>query len=339
MRLTAALLCLTSLFAFAAEPTLEERAKGFFKPLPKQYDSKDNPITAEKVELGRQLYFDKRLSKNQDVSCASCHELAKYGVDGAQFSTGHKKQKGGRNAPTVYNAGNHIAQFWDGRAPSLEEQAKGPVLNPVEMAMADKAAVEKVLKSIPDYGKAFKKAFPGNQEPVSFETMALAIGAFERTLVTPGRFDKYLAGDAKALTDAEKAGLKLFMDVNCTMCHTGEALGGTMYMKLGLVAPWPNLKDQGRFEATKSEADKFFFRVPGLRNVDKTGPYLHDGSVKTLDESVALMAKYQLAKDLKKDEVASIVTFLKALTGELPKNLAAPKLPASGKDTPKPDPT
>lgn len=339
MRLAAALLCLTSVLAFAAEPTLEERAKGFFKPLPKQYDSKDNPITPAKVALGRQLYFDKRFSKNQDVACASCHDLAKYGVDGEQFSTGHKGQKGGRNAPTVYNAGNHIAQFWDGRAPTLEEQAKGPVMNPVEMAMAGKDAVEKVLKSIPDYGKAFKKAFPKDKDPVTLDNMALAIGAFERTLVTPSRFDKYLAGNAKALTDAEKAGLKLFIDVNCTMCHTGEAVGGSMFMKLGMVQPWPNLKDQGRFEATKNEADKFFFRVPSLRNVEKTGPYLHDGSVKTLDEMVTLMAKHQLGKELKPDEVASIVTFLKALTGELPKNLAAPKLPASGKDTPKPDPS
>ncbi len=340
MRLIIAAALSLSALSLAAEPTLEDRAKAIFKPLPKQYDSKDNPITPAKVDLGKMLFFDTRLSKNHDVSCNSCHGVDKFGVDGAQFSTGHKGQKGGRNAPTVYNAGNHVAQFWDGRAATLEDQAKGPVLNPVEMAMADAAAVEKLLKSIPDYEKAFKKAFPGDKEPVTFDNFAKAVGAFERTLVTPSKLDKYLAGNKGALSQEEKDGLKLFLDTNCTMCHVGEALGGTMYMKFGLVAPVPGLKDLGRFEATKNEADKYFFRVPALRNVEKTGPWFHDGSAKTLEEAVVVMAKHQLGKELKKEEVASLVAFLKALTGELPKKaLAEPKLPASGKDTPKPDPT
>ena len=326
--------------AFGAEPSLEDRARAIFKPLPKQYDAKENPITPAKVELGKMLFFDKRLSKNHDVSCDSCHDLANFGVDGNPTSTGHRGQKGGRNSPTVYDAGNHIAQFWDGRAPTLEEQAKGPVLNPVEMAMPDKAAVEKVLRSIPDYAKAFKQAFPGDKDAVSFDNMALAIGAFERTLVTPSRFDAYLQGDAHALTQPEKDGLKAFMDAGCIMCHSGEGLGGGMYQKFGLAVPVLDLKDTGRFEVTKQESDRFVFRVPGLRNTAKTGPYLHDGSVATLEDVVSVMATHQLNKNLGKAEVASIVTFLKSLTGELPKkSIAAPKLPASGKDTPKPDPS
>jgi cytochrome c peroxidase len=337
MRLVVAYVVLIA--AAARADALLDTAKASFKPLPKQYDSKDNPITPEKVELGKLLYFEKRLSKNHDVACASCHDLAKYGVDGEQFSTGHKKQKGGRNAPTVFNAGNHIAQFWDGRAATLEDQAKGPVLNPVEMAVADAAAVEKMLKSIPGYAPLFAKAFGGEKDSaVTFDNMAKAIGAFERTLVTPGKFDKYLGGDEKALSDAEKKGLQAFINAGCVSCHMGEGVGGGMYQKLGLVTPVPGLKDNGRFDVTKKDADKFFFRVPSLRNIAKTAPYMHDGSVKTLPEAVTFMAKHQLGKELKKDEVDAIVTFLNALTGDLPK-VEAPKALASGKETPKPDPT
>lgn len=336
-------LVLVASAAFAApgaEPTLEERAKQLFKPLAAPFDSKDNPITKEKVKLGQLLYFDTRLSKNHDVSCDSCHHVDRYGVDGAPTSTGHKQQKGGRNAPTVYNAGAHVAQFWDGRAVTLEEQAKGPVLNPVEMAMKDAASVEAVVASIPGYGPLFKKAFPKDKKPITYDNIAKAIGAYERTLVTPSRFDKYLGGDAAALSDAEKTGLKAFLDVGCASCHSGAALGGAMFMKLGMVTPFPNLKDEGRIAVTKSEADRFVFKVPSLRNVEKTGPYLHDGSVASLEEMVALMGKHQLGKTLEPAQVSSIVTFLKALTGELPKEaIIAPKALPSGKATPKPDPS
>ena len=310
-----------------------------FAPLPADMASAENPSTDEKVALGRMLYFEARLSKNHDVSCNSCHALDKFGVDGQPFSKGHKGQLGGRNSPTVYNAALQLAQFWDGRAPTVEEQAKGPVLNPVEMALPDAKAAEKVLASMPEYVDAFKKAFPGDKNPVSFDNMAKAIGAFERTLVTPGKFDKYLAGDEKALNDAEKKGLQAFISAGCLSCHMGEAVGGSQYQKLGLVTPVPGLKDNGRFDVTKKDADKFVFRVPSLRNVAKTAPYMHDGSVKTLPEAVTFMAKHQLGKELKKDEVDSIVTFLNALTGELPKGIEAPKALASGKDTPKPDPS
>lgn len=325
--------------ALGAEPALEERAKQLFQPLPSSFASAENPVTPEKVELGKLLYFDKRLSKNHDVACASCHELSKYGVDGAATSTGHKKQHGDRNAPTVFNAGAHLAQFWDGRAATLEDQAKGPVLNPVEMAMKDAASVEAVLASIPGYAPLFKKAFPGVAQPITYDAMAMAIGAFERTLTTPSKFDRYLTGDASALNEAEKAGLKTFLDVGCATCHNGVAVGGGMYQKLGLVAPYPGLKDEGRAKVTKAEGDRYFFKVPSLRNIEKTGPYLHDGSVATLEAMVTAMGKYQLGKELTTPEVGAIVTFLKALTGELPKGLATPKLPPSGKATPKPDPT
>jgi cytochrome c peroxidase len=339
-RLLLSVVCGTSALALAQAPSLEERAKGLFKPLPAQYDSQENEVTPAKVELGRQLFFEKRLSKNQTLSCNSCHDLAKFGVDNEPTSLGHKNQRGGRNSPTVYNAGNHIAQFWDGRAATLEAQAKGPILNPVEMAMKDAAAVEATLKSIPGYQGLFEKAFPAAQGAITYDNMAKAIGAFERTLVTPSRFDAYLAGDVKALTDVEKKGLTTFIEAGCVGCHMGQGVGGGMYQKLGLVKPVPGLKDAGRFEATKKEEDRFFFRVPSLRNVEKTAPYLHDGSLKTLDETVAFMGTYQLGRELKRDEVDSVVAFLKSLTGTLPKAaLVAPKALPGGKATPKADPS
>lgn len=340
MRILAAAFTLVSGLALAAEPSLLEKAKGTFKPLPAAYESKGNPITPEKVALGKQLYFENRLSKNHDVACNSCHDVTKFGVDNEPTSPGHKGQRGGRNSPTSFNAAGHFVQFWDGRAADVEAQAKGPVLNPVEMAMKDAAAVEAVLRSIPGYKPMFEKAFPGEKQPITYDNLAKAIGAYERTFVTPARFDKFLEGDEKALTDAEKKGLETYLATGCTMCHLGEQLGGTMYQKLGLVKPVPGLKDEGRFAETKKDADKFFFKVPGLRNIEKTGPYLHDGSKKTLEETVAFMAEHQLGKQLKKGEVDAIVTFLKSLTGELKKETAeAPKPLPSGKATPKADPS
>ncbi len=334
---TLVLASLTLSAVAAAQSPLLDQAKLIFKPLPKQYDSKDNPITKEKVELGRQLYFEPRMSKSQQISCNSCHLLSKYGVDGEPTSPGHKGLRGDRNSPTVFNAGSHIAQFWDGRAPTLEEQAKGPVLNPVEMAMPEPAAVEKVIASIPGYAPMFKKAFPKEANPITYDNIAKAIGAFERTLVTPSRFDTYLGGDDKALTDAEKKGLQTYINTGCTMCHVGENLGAATYQKLGLMKPVPGVKDLGRFSVTKVEADKFFFKVPSLRNIEMTGPYLHDGSLKTLEETVAFMGEYQLGRKLPKEDVASISTFLKSLTGALPPAMIAePKLLPAGKDTPKP---
>ncbi|HYO58361.1 cytochrome-c peroxidase [Archangium sp.] len=333
-------------FAQTAAPTapavqkavIDRALLNVFKALPARFEDAKNPITPEKVELGRMLYFENRLSKNHDISCNSCHDLNKYGVDGKAFSPGHKKQLGGRNSPTVYNAGGHHLQFWDGRAPNLEEQAKGPILNPVEMAMPNEARVIETLKSIPGYVTAFQKAFPGQEDAVTYDNLGKAIGAFERQLVTPSRFDKYLAGDEKALTDAEKVGLSKFLEQGCQTCHYGPAIGGSL-QKLGLVVPFQS-KDQGRFEHTKNAADRMLFRVPTLRNVAKTAPYFHDGSVKDLQTAVKLMAQHQFGKQLSDADAKHIITFLDSLTGELPKSyIARPKLPSSGPKTPKPDPS
>jgi cytochrome c peroxidase len=341
MRLVPLLLCLspTLALALAAEPSLQDRARQLFKPLPARFDSTDNPVTPEKVALGKLLFFDPRLSKNHDVSCNSCHDVARYGVDGTPVSTGHRKQQGARNSPTVYNAGAHLAQYWDGRSGTLEDQAKGPVLDPKEMAMKDAASVEAVVASIPGYAPLFRRAFPGQAKPITYDTIARSIGAFERTLVTPSRFDAYLQGDASALNQAEQAGLEVFMNAGCTACHNGVGVGGGMYQKLGLVEAVPGLADEGRFGVTKVPADRFLFKVPGLRNIARTGPYLHDGSVAKLDEVVTFMARHQLGKTLNQAEVGSVVTFLGALTGPLPPNLAPPASLPSGKTTPRPDPT
>lgn len=312
-----------------------------FRPaLPSEFSSDTHPITEEKIQLGRMLYHDPRLSKNHDVSCNSCHVLEKYGVDNKPFSEGHKAQKGGRNSPTVYNAAAHFVQFWDGRSPDVEHQATQPVLNPVEMAMPDAKKVADVLQSIPEYVAAFKKAFPGDKNPVSLENAGKAMGAFERRLITPSRWDKFLDGDSAALTAQEKEGFLTFLDSGCTACHLGTLVGGTTYQKMGAVKPWPNLTDAGRFDVTQTETDKHLFKVPSLRNVAETAPYFHDGSVATLEEAIKHMGEYQLAKDLSQKEVRDIAAWLKSLTGELPTEyIQAPELPPSTAKTPKPDPT
>lgn len=340
LRITVAcsLLVLIAACKRAPQTVVIERAKlTMFAPLPAVMESAANPITEEKVTLGRMLYYENRLSKAQEVSCNTCHLLDQYGVDGHPVSEGHMGKVGDRNAPTVYNAAGQFVQFWDGRAPNVEEQAKGPVMNPVEMAMPSEAYVLGVLKSIPDYVAAFKKAFPADKEAVTFNNMALAIGAFERKLVTPDRWDKFLKGDLSALSNEEKAGFNKFIEVGCPTCHIGPYVGGQMYQKTGLLKPWPNQKDQGRFRVTGQESDKMMFKVPQLRNIEKTGPYFHDGSVSALDQAVTMMADYQLGKQLQPEETASIVAWLKTLTGDLPAEfIKEPELPASGPKTPKP---
>lgn len=309
-----------------------------FKPLPVSMDSADNPPSQVKIELGRMLYFENRLSKSQKFSCNSCHLLDKYGVDNQATSEGHKGQHGDRNSPTVFNAALHMAQFWDGRASDVEAQAKGPVLNPVEMAMPNEATVVATLKSMPEYNTLFAKAFPGEKDPVTYNNMAKAIGAFERKLVTPSRWDKFLTGEKTALTAQEQAGLLKFVDSGCAGCHSGTLLGGNSYQKLGAVQPYPGLKDEGRSKISKNDGEKFYFKVPSLRNIEKTAPYYHDGSVKSLDEAVNRMAEFQLGRKLAPADVNAIVAWLKALTGEVPAQLIMkPKLPASTAKTPKPD--
>ena len=267
------------------------------------------------------LYNDTRLSQDRDLSCNSCHDLATYGVDAGPTSIGHKGQKGGRNAPTVYYAAFHATQFWDGRAKDVEEQAKGPVLNPIEMALKDDAEIEARLAEEPSYADAFAECFEGDK-PMTADNMAIAIAAFERRLVTPGPLDAFIAGDDAAMTDAQLAGMKTFIDTGCTTCHSGPIVGGQMFQKLGLVKPY-DTADLGRQEVTGKEADTHVFKVPSLRNIDKTGPYFHDGSIATLDEAVKLMASHQLGKDLDDKQVAEIVAFLGSLTGEINKDLIA----------------
>ncbi|HET6584592.1 MAG TPA: cytochrome c peroxidase [Nannocystaceae bacterium] len=325
---------------------MKDRARTVMAALPSAAESPSNPLTDEKVELGRMLFHDQRLSKNQDISCATCHDLAAYGIDvrerdGKRVATspGHRDQLGERNSPTVYNAGLAFVQFWDGRAADLEAQVMKPLTNPVEMAMPDEAAVVRVVASIPGYVDAFAQAFPDERDPVSAKTIALAIGAFERKLVTPGRFDAFMKGDLAALEQQELRGLQLFFDAGCTQCHTGAGIGGTQFQKLGSVKAWPGLKDEGRFRETEDPKDRFVFKVPTLRNVTRTGPYLHDGSIESLEEMVELMAEHQSTRGrLKPAEAAAIVAFLGTLEGELPTALiAAPTLPPSGPDTPTPD--
>ena len=318
---------------------LRARARGVFGTLPTEVSNPANPVTDAKVALGRTLYYDARLSKNHDIACNSCHLLGSFGVDGEPTSPGHQGQRGDRNSPTVYNAALHLAQFWDGRAADVEEQAKGPVLNPVEMAMPSEAAVVAVLQSIPGYAPLFQAAFPEDAQPITYDNMARAIGAFERRLTTPSAFDAFLAGNDAALTDTQVAGAQVFMDTGCISCHMGPAVGGSLYRKLGMVKTYPT-EDPGREKVTGALADRHVFKVPGLRNVAHTGPWFHDGSISSLDQVISIMAEYQLGRSLDPDQVAEIRAFLESLTGTLETALIEPpELPPSGPDTPAPDPS
>ncbi|MGB0805544.1 MAG: cytochrome-c peroxidase [Salibacteraceae bacterium] len=301
---------------------LNEKARLFFGELPKNAENPENPLTEEKVILGQTLYFDKILSKDKTQSCNTCHNLNTYGVDNQSFSAGNDGGLGGRNSPTTLNAALHMAQFWDGREPDVEAQAGGPVLNPVEMAMASEADVEERLSDSDKYIDLFDAAFPLDENPISYENMKKAIGAFERMLVTPSRFDEYIAGNNNALTDQEMQGMETFIEVGCTTCHMGALLGGSMYQKFGVHSEyWKATKsekvDNGRFDLTGNEADKYFFKVPSLRNIAKTNPYFHDGSIDSLEEAISIMAKVQLNKELTPEELSNMVAFMESLTGEV----------------------
>ncbi len=313
--ITGALTLLSAAAQAEEAAQLIAQAQQLFGTPPAEAVNPANPITPEKIELGRKLYFEKRLSKGRDISCNSCHDLARFGVDGEPTSLGDEGQRGGRNSPTVYNAAFHVAQFWDGRSPDVEDQAKGPILNPIEMAMPSAEAVIEVVKGIPEYEPLFKAAFPEDKHPITYDNLAKAIGAFERRLVTPAPFDAFLAGDANALSADELAGLDLFIGVGCTTCHNGTVIGGNSYQKMGLVRPY-EMKDLGRIDVTKKDTDKYVFKVPSLRNITKTGPYFHDGNVAELNEAIALMASHQLGLDLADRQVEAIATFLGSLTGE-----------------------
>lgn len=317
---------------------LAERAAALFGVLPSSVPNPDNIGSPAKLDLGRMLYYDARLSKNHDIACNSCHLLDAYGVDGEPTSPGHRGQLGGRNSPTVYNAAMHVAQFWDGREPDVEAQAKGPVLNPIEMAAPSEEHVVRLLASIPGYVDAFAEAFPDEPDSLSYVNMARAIGAFERNLMTPGRFDAFMGGDWSALDANERRGLTTFLEVGCNSCHTGPALGGALYRKLGFIFPYQT-EDLGRESVTGDAADRHVFKVPSLRNIAKTGPYFHDGSIATLEEAVKIMGYHQTGVQLREVQISDIVVFLGSLTGEPdPDYVARPELPENGPDTPAPDP-
>lgn len=305
-------------------------------------DEPIQPLVAAKVtnpglvELGKKLYFDPRLSKSGFISCNSCHNLSMGGTDNLKTSIGHNWQKGPINSPTVLNSSLNVAQFWDGRAADLQEQAGGPIANPGEMAFTHKLAVD-VLESIPGYVAEFKAVF--GTEAVTIEEVTKAIAAFEETLVTPNsRFDKWLLGDDKALTATEKAGYELFRDSGCVACHNGPAVGGNSFQKMGVVEPYQATSAaEGRVAVTKDEADRFNFKVPTLRNVEMTYPYFHDGEAATLPEAVETMGRIQLGRVFNDDENAKIVAFLKTLTGDQP-DFKMPILPPSSDKTPRPTP-
>ncbi|MFT0875151.1 cytochrome-c peroxidase [Rhodopseudomonas palustris] len=289
------------------------------------------------VELGKKLFFDPRLSKSGFISCNSCHNLSMGGSDNLKTSIGHNWQKGPINAPTVLNASLNVAQFWDGRALTLKDQAGGPIANPGEMAFTHALAVD-LLKSIPGYVTEFKSVF-GQNSTVDIDEVTRAIAAFEETLVTPNsRFDKWLQGDKKALTPTERAGYELFKDSGCTGCHNGAAVGGNTFQKMGVVEPYKTDNPaEGRFAVTKEEADRFNFKVPTLRNVELTYPYFHDGAAQKLSDAVETMGRIQLGKTFTPEENAKIVAFLKTLTGDQP-NFKLPILPPSSDKTTPPKP-
>jgi len=288
-----------------------------FSPLPTEAPPPSYPLTDEIIALGRALFYDPRLFVNQVHICNTCHPLNQYGMDNLSVSRGHDGIPVKRNSPTVYNAALHIAQFWDGRSPTVEEQAKAPILTGGEMGMLDPDAVESTLRSIPGYAPLFAAAFPGDQDPITFDHVAQAIGAFERRLMTPSRFDRFLAGDYAQLNEQEQRGFATFIEIGCVNCHVGVTVGGLQFKKLGEKEPYPT-EDVGRFAVTGLEIDRQVFKVPSLRNVAKTAPYLHDGSIQTLEEMVPLMARYQLGKQVTPEQVVDIIAFLHTLTGEIP---------------------
>ncbi|WP_028878328.1 cytochrome-c peroxidase [Terasakiella pusilla] len=326
--------------ALAADNALVTKANEYFKQVPTSIpEIKGNNITPERIELGKDLFFDPRLSASHLISCNTCHNVGMGGDDNLETSIGHGWAKGPRNAPTAFNAVFNIAQFWDGRAEDLKAQAKGPVQAGVEMNNTPERVVT-TLKSMPGYVDQFKKAFPKDADPVTFDNMAIAIEAFEATLTTPhSPFDKFLGGDSKALTPQEQVGLDLFIEKGCVTCHAGVNVGGEGYYPFGVMEkPGADIlpaNDKGRFEVTKTADDSYVFRAAPLRNIELTGPYFHTGKVWDLKQAVAIMGTSQLGEALNEKEIDDITAFLKTLTGEQPQ-ITYPILPKSTAATPLP---
>jgi cytochrome c peroxidase len=323
-------------FAVASDDAdLLKDAKSFFKPLPKDMATAEFPVTPERVRLGRALFFDPRIAADGAVSCSRCHLPALYATDALPRSLGVHDQRVPRNAPTVLNAALYFKEHWDGQFASVEEQATKALLGPA-FGSPDYATAMARVKAIPGYVEMFQLAFPGDANPVSEDHWGKAIGAYERTLVSPSQFDEFLNGKSDALSAAERKGLRTFIDTGCVECHKGPALGGLGFRKFGVFSDYWKATgskeiDKGRIGVTKDPADLYKFKVAGLRNVAKTPPYFHDGAVDALPTAVRIMAKVQLDADLADSDVNEIVTFLGSLTGKMPEEFErAPVLPPAG---------
>ncbi len=326
----------TAIAAADSDKQLLEQARQIFQPLPKDMATAEFPITPAKVALGRTLFFEPRVSLDGTVSCAKCHQPALYGTDALPKGIGVKDRTGPRHVPTVFNAALQISAHWRGDRTNVEDQAKQALIGPPSFGQPDYAKAMAALEALPDYKALFQKAFPGDPNPITPDNWAKAIGAYERTLVTPSPFDAYLKGNAKALSAAARNGLRTFIATGCVACHSGVGVGGGKYAKFGVTQEYWGATgskdvDKGRFDVTKDPGDMYVFKVPSLRNVAMTPPYFHDGSVATLAEAVRVMAKVQLGKTPPDDEVSQIIAFLESLTGAVPKDFAtAPILaPAS----------
>jgi len=324
--LAAALLALNAQAQVTEQP-LPAQAKQLFAPLPANMGTVEFPIDTARVALGKKLFFDPRLSLDGSISCASCHLPELYGTDGLPKSFGFAHRLNARNAPTVFNAALQFKAHWLGDRANVEEQAMKSLTGPASFGNPDAAAVLRKINGLPGYAAAFKLAFPNDPEPVKPENWGIAIGAYERTLVTPSAFDAYLHGDTQALTAQAQQGLKTFIDIGCAACHNGVAVGGAMFQKFGIFKDYwletgSQAIDAGRFNETKVPADKYLFKVPSLRNVAMTSPYFHDGSVQTLPQAVRIMAKLQLNKELTDQETQDLLAFLNSLTGKIPSDFA-----------------
>ena len=331
-------LVLVVALARAADTGLRTQAQAIFKPLPRDMASPDSPLTPAQVKLGRMLYFETRASVDGTVSCARCHQPALYGTDGLSKARGAHDKLNPRNTPSILNAALQFKAHWRGDRENVEDEAKQVLIGSFSFINPDYASAMARIKAIPGYADLFRKEFPGDPDPVTPDNWAKAIGAFQRTLVTPSRFDAFLAGDTRALSPEERTGLRKFIDTGCIACHNGADVGGGIFQKFGVVedywtATGSQQPDKGRFDVTHDPQDTYVFKVPSLRNVAMTPPYFHDGSVRSLPEAVRIMAKVQLGRALSDQDTADIVAFLGSLTGKLPQRFVdAPILPASGFD-------
>jgi cytochrome c peroxidase len=284
------------------------------------------PASPEIINLGQELFSESSISADGRVSCATCHPFDQYAADGLPLSIGNNGRINDRNAPTIFNAADQITQHWIGNRESVEDQAKRAVTGPASFGAPDEAFAVRKMREKESLRDLFRRAFPNDRDPINLENFAKAVGAFERTLVTPAPFDRYLNGENGAISGDAKIGLDLFITTGCTSCHSGPYLGGRMYSKFGIFAPYPEQThstkvDTGRFAVTGNDADRFVFKVPPLRNVEKTAPYFHDGSVADLKRTIHVMSRLQLGKNLSESEAEYIQEFLKTLTGEIPRGL------------------